>query len=44
MGDAAFDTAYAAGGTLSLEESVALALTIEHPDLMAGSIRFSTVE
>ncbi|GAA3299993.1 adenylate/guanylate cyclase domain-containing protein [Dactylosporangium vinaceum] len=44
MGDAAFDTAYAAGGALSLEESVALALTIEHPDLMAGSIRFSTVE
>ncbi|MFG2037601.1 adenylate/guanylate cyclase domain-containing protein [Dactylosporangium sp. NPDC048998] len=44
MGDAAFDTAYAAGGTLSLEESVALALTIEHPDLIAGSIRFSTVE
>ncbi|WP_432985193.1 ATP-binding protein [Dactylosporangium sp. CA-233914] len=44
MGDAAFDAAYAAGGTLSLEESVALALTIEHPDLMAGSIRFSTVE
>jgi predicted ATPase/class 3 adenylate cyclase len=44
MGDTAFDTAYAAGGSLSLEESVALALTIEHPDLMAGSIRFSTVE
>lgn len=44
MGDAEFDAAYAAGGALSLEESVALALTIEHPDLMAGSIRFSTVE
>ena len=44
MGDTAFDAAYAAGGTLSLEESVAMALTIEHPDLVAGSIRFSAVE
>jgi predicted ATPase/class 3 adenylate cyclase len=44
MGDAAFDTAYAAGGSLGLEESVALALTIEHPDLVAGSVRFSAVE
>ncbi|MEV6923517.1 adenylate/guanylate cyclase domain-containing protein [Dactylosporangium sp. NPDC051485] len=44
MGDVSFDAAYAAGGALGLEESVALALTIEHPDLMAGSIRFSTVE
>jgi tetratricopeptide (TPR) repeat protein len=44
MGDTAFDTAYAAGAALTLEESVALALTIEHPDLMAGSIRFSAVE
>ncbi|UWP83518.1 adenylate/guanylate cyclase domain-containing protein [Dactylosporangium fulvum] len=44
MGDAAFDAAYAAGGALSLEESVATALTIEHPDLVAGSIRFSAVE
>jgi predicted ATPase len=44
MGDTDFDVAYAAGGTLSLEESVAMALTIEHPDLVAGSIRFSAVE
>jgi len=44
MGDTAFDAAYAAGGTLSLEGSVAMALTIEHPDLVAGSIRFSAVE
>ncbi|MEU0560689.1 adenylate/guanylate cyclase domain-containing protein [Dactylosporangium sp. NPDC006015] len=44
MGDADFDEAYAAGGALSLEESVALALTIEHPDLVAGSIRFSAAE
>ncbi|GAA3248657.1 adenylate/guanylate cyclase domain-containing protein [Dactylosporangium siamense] len=44
MGDADFDEAYAAGGALGLEESVALALTIEHPDLVAGSIRFSAVE
>ncbi|GGM57019.1 adenylate/guanylate cyclase domain-containing protein [Dactylosporangium sucinum] len=44
MGDADFDAAYAAGGALSLEEAVAAALTIEHPDLVAGSIRFSAVE
>ena len=41
MGDADFDAAYAVGSEMSLEEAAALALTIEHPDLAAGSVRFS---
>jgi predicted ATPase/class 3 adenylate cyclase len=44
MGDADFDAAYASGAALGLEEAVAVALTIEHPDLAAGSIRFSEVD
>jgi predicted ATPase/class 3 adenylate cyclase len=41
LGDAAFDTAYAAGGRLGLDDAVAEALAVEHPDLLAGSARFS---
>jgi predicted ATPase/class 3 adenylate cyclase len=41
LGDAAFDAAYAEGAALTLEEAVALALTIEHPDLAADSVRFA---
>jgi predicted ATPase/class 3 adenylate cyclase len=41
LGDAEFDAAYAAGGALGLEEAVALALTVEHPDLAVGSVRFT---
>ena len=41
LGDAAFDAAYAEGTQLRLEEAVALALTIDHPDMAAGSVRFS---
>jgi predicted ATPase/class 3 adenylate cyclase len=41
LGDADFDAAYATGVSLELEEAVAIALTIEHPDLAAGSVRFS---
>ena len=41
MGDADFDAAYAAGAVLGLEEAAAFALTIEHPDLVAGSVRFA---
>jgi predicted ATPase/class 3 adenylate cyclase len=44
LGDAAFDAAYAAGAGMGLEEAVATALTIEHPDLAAGSSRFSEVD
>ena len=41
LGDAAFDEEYAAGGSLTLEEAVALALTVEHPDMALGSVRFT---
>jgi hypothetical protein len=44
LGDAAFDKAYAEGGTLSLEEAAAVALAVEHPDLAFGSSRFSNVD
>jgi hypothetical protein len=44
LGDDDFDTAYAAGGALSLEEASAMALTIEHPDLAVGSVRFSEMQ
>ncbi|MBT8227561.1 MAG: adenylate/guanylate cyclase domain-containing protein, partial [Dactylosporangium sp.] len=40
LGDATFDATYAEGGGLDLEEAGALALTVEHPDLVAGSVRF----
>jgi predicted ATPase/class 3 adenylate cyclase len=42
IGDPAFDAAYAEGGTLSLEEAAAVALSVEHPDLAADSQRFSS--
>jgi predicted ATPase/class 3 adenylate cyclase len=41
LGDVVFDAAYAEGATLSLEDAVAVALTVEHPDLAVGSDRFS---
>ena len=44
LGDAAFDAAYAEGAELTLEEAAAVALAVEHPDLAAGSIRFSGIE
>ncbi|WP_244366314.1 ATP-binding protein [Micromonospora echinofusca] len=44
LGDAAFDAAYAAGTQLSLEEAAEIALSVEHPDLAAGSARFAEVE
>ena len=44
MGDAIFDAAYAEGMELSLAEAAAVALAVEHPDLAAGSIRFSVIE
>ncbi|MDG4833556.1 adenylate/guanylate cyclase domain-containing protein [Solwaraspora sp. WMMD1047] len=44
LGDAAFDTAYAEGAELNLEEAAAVALGVEHPDLAAGSIRFAAVD
>jgi predicted ATPase len=44
LGDAAFDAAYSTGAKWSLEEAAAVALGIEHPDLLAGSIRFAAVD
>jgi predicted ATPase/class 3 adenylate cyclase len=41
LGDVVFDAAYAEGATLSLENAVAVALTVEHPDLAVDSERFS---
>ncbi|GAA1805122.1 adenylate/guanylate cyclase domain-containing protein [Planosporangium flavigriseum] len=41
LGDVVFDAAYAEGATLTLTDAVAVALTVEHPDLVAGSDRFS---
>jgi predicted ATPase/class 3 adenylate cyclase len=41
LGDVVFDAAYAEGGTLSLDDAVAVALTVEHPDLAVDSDRFS---
>ncbi len=41
LGDADFDRAYAQGSELTLEEAVALALSIEHPDLTGDSVRFA---
>jgi hypothetical protein len=40
LGDRAFDDAYGQGTALSLDEAVAVALSIDHPDLAAGSDRF----
>ena len=42
LGDMAFDAAYAEGGTLALDDAVAMALSVEHPDLALDSERFST--
>lgn len=44
LGDAAFDAAYAEGATLCLDDAAALALSVEHPDLAAGSARFAPVD
>jgi predicted ATPase/class 3 adenylate cyclase len=42
LGDVVFDAAYAEGATLTLEDAVAVALTVEHPDLVDGAVRFSS--
>jgi predicted ATPase/class 3 adenylate cyclase len=44
LGDTTFDKAYAQGSVLGLEEAAAMALAVEHPDLAAGSPRFSDTE
>jgi predicted ATPase len=40
LGDGRFDAAYAEGASLTLEDAVAEALAVDHPDLAAGSSRF----
>jgi hypothetical protein len=44
LGDTKFDKAYAEGSALSLEEAAAIALAVDHPDLAAGSARFSVAD
>lgn len=44
LGDVAFDAAYAEGTGLSLEEAAGLALDVQHPDLVDGSVRFAAVD
>jgi predicted ATPase len=41
LGDAAFDSAYAEGTALTVDEAAAVAFAVEHPDLAAGSRRFT---
>ncbi len=41
IGDAAFDEVYGHGAALTLDEAVAVALSIDHPDMAAGSARFA---
>ena len=41
LGDVMFDAAYADGAALSLDEAVADALMVEHPDLAVDSARFT---
>jgi predicted ATPase len=41
LGDAEFDAAYAEGSALSVERAAAEALAVDHPDLAAGSRRFT---
>ena len=43
LGDVMFDAAYADGAALSLDEAVAAALTVEHPDLAMDSDRFTVL-
>jgi predicted ATPase/class 3 adenylate cyclase len=44
LGDTVFDAAYAEGASLTLDEGVGLALSVEYPDLAADSPRFSDVD
>ncbi len=43
LGDRTFDDVYGQGTALTLDEAVAVALSIDHPDLAAGSDRFVTI-
>jgi hypothetical protein len=41
LGDGVFDDLYGQGTALTLDEAVAIALAVDHPDLTAGSGRFA---
>jgi len=41
LGDGVFDDLYGQGTALTLEEAVGIALSVDHPDLAAGSGRFA---
>jgi hypothetical protein len=41
LGDADFDEMYARGSALTLDEAVTVALSVDHPDMAAGSERFA---
>jgi hypothetical protein len=43
LGDCQFDDVYAQGAALTLDDAVAVALSIDHPDLAIGSDRFVEV-
>ncbi|HZD97491.1 MAG TPA: hypothetical protein VE132_04935, partial [Micromonosporaceae bacterium] len=43
LGDRIFDDVYGQGTALTLDEAVAVALSVDHPDLAAGSGRFADV-
>ena len=43
LGDRVFDDVYGQGTALTLDEAVAVALSVDHPDLAAGSGRFADV-
>jgi predicted ATPase/class 3 adenylate cyclase len=44
LGDRVFDDVYAQGTTLTLDQAVAVALSVDHPDMADGSERFSDVD
>ena len=43
LGDRVFDDVYGQGTALTLDEAVAVALSVDHPDLAAGSGRFADI-
>ena len=44
LGDRTFDDVYAQGAALTLEQAVAVALSVDHPDLADGSERFADMD
>ncbi|HEY1487320.1 MAG TPA: hypothetical protein VGF84_14540, partial [Micromonosporaceae bacterium] len=42
--DRVFDDVYAQGAALTLDQAVAVALSVDHPDLLDGSKRFADID